>query len=211
MKTLHFASALGLVMTGAAAQPTNVADSEIALLPPYCADKEWGSRPANPVNQARRAAQLGPSWAGLHHYCWGLVSVRRATMGNLSPAMKRHLIETAVGDYQYTIRHSTPDFVLLPEILLRLGEAYVLLGDPASAISAFEASLAKKPDYWPARLAAADLLVKLRMREQALRTLRDGLALTPDQPNLRSRLAELERRANSDRSSTGSSPRSPSK
>jgi hypothetical protein len=100
----------------------------------------------------------GRSWDGLHHCCWALVHVQRATVGTMPAQQRAHAIDVAIADCEHTTRHSTRDFVLLPEIDLRMGVALALNGRVANALGAFR-SLAPsspttgrrtcaKPSFW---------------------------------------------------------------
>jgi tetratricopeptide (TPR) repeat protein len=94
------------------------------------------------------------------------------------------MLSTATADYAYTIANSTPDFVLLPEILVRLGEAYALLPELAKAIQSYERAIEIKPDYWPAYERLATAYTQARLPDRALEALRNGLRVLPEQPEL---------------------------
>jgi hypothetical protein len=61
---------------------------------------------------------LGDSFAHYHHYCWGLLLVRR---GNSTDDHKasRELYNAAVRNFDYVLQRAKPTFVLLPEIYLQ--------------------------------------------------------------------------------------------
>lgn len=172
------------------ASPANVGDGEIAMLPPYCLDADWSGRNMNLERRKVWRARLGPSFDGLHHYCWALVLARRASTVT-DKARRSFMYNEAVGDYMYAINNSAKDFILLPELLYRMGEAYAGDGNVASALSAFEASRQRKADYWPAYLKAAELLDKMKLRSKAVELLREGLYFSPDQPALLERYKAL--------------------
>lgn len=165
-------------------EPDNVSAGELALLPDYCRAKGWGERYgyANGPSASQTAywlSRLGPSWKGLHHYCWGLVNVRRAQAAGVPASVRKHLVATALDDYEYVLRNSTSDFVLLPEIYLRVAEAHTILNNQVAANAAYRRSRELKPDYWPAYLQDAQLLVKLGLNTEAKRLLAEGLSQVP--------------------------------
>jgi tetratricopeptide (TPR) repeat protein len=101
------------------------------------------------------------------------------------------MINSAIADYYYVVNNSTPGFVLLPEIFLRIGEAHVLLNSPVAALEAFSKARDIKPDYWPAYARAADVLESVGKRTVARSLLEDGLRLMPDEPALQSAYKRL--------------------
>ena len=181
------AVALALIAPGAEAQkPPDVTDGEVALLPPYCPDTQTMSAvdPRGTEKAARWVAVLGNAFWGLHHYCWGLIRVNRAGHAGVTPQMRRYLYESAINDYQYVLENSQPNFVLLPEIYLRIGEASMELQAYSSALEAFQRSREIKPDYWPAYVRAATVLTRLGKNADAAALLQEGLTRMPNEPAL---------------------------
>jgi tetratricopeptide (TPR) repeat protein len=190
------AVAAAILMGGGAparAEPANVSAGEIALLPEYCRAKVWANVPVAPELNLQWLARLGPSWHGLHHYCWGLVNVHRAKSQTRDPAMRSHLYKVAIADYIYTIENSTPDFVLLPEIHMRVGEAYQADRQYARAIDAYGTSVRLKPDYWPAYLRMAETYQLANLPDRAREAIAEGLRQAPDAEALKQRAKELAR------------------
>lgn len=174
----------------AQAKPENVSDGEIAMLPPYCQDAYWNGRSMNIERRKVWRARLGSSFEGLHHYCWALVQVQRAS--TLTAKNQRSfMLNSAVSDFMYSINNSVPDFVLLPEILYRMGEAYQSDDNITAALQSYESSRARKPDYWPSYLKAAEILERLKLRGKAVDLLREGLSHAPAEPALLERYKAL--------------------
>jgi MSHA biogenesis protein MshN len=65
-------------------------------------------------------------------------------------------------------------------------------GQIDDSAQAFVAALREDPSYTPARLAQAGVLIGQSRADEALALLRDGLAVTPQQPNLTLMLARLQ-------------------
>lgn len=166
-----------------AQQPPGITVGELAILPVYCPYTQTFAhdpRGANPTpNSAKWAQTLGKSFWGLHHYCWALVHLHRAKTAGMPRAARQHHWSGAINDLNYVIQNSTSDFVLLPEIYQRMGETYLLMGSPSSAVLAFTQSREQKPDYWPPYVAWADALVKLGKKSEAKAHLEDGLRRMP--------------------------------
>lgn len=186
------------------AEPENITWGELALTHPIC--YHVGAIPLTGWSRIGRESPQSAHWNGLiggedmlwhmHHYCWALIHLRRAQAGNLPPHQRRYLIGVAIADFIYVVRQAQrlrqpSSFLLLPEILYRIGDAHLLVGETAQAIAAFEQSREVKPDYWPPYVAQAQLLEKVRMRKDALRLLERGLQIMPGEPNISAAFARL--------------------
>lgn len=205
MKTVRSLFWLPLFAAGlASAEPEDITMGDLALTHPICFHVQ-----AIPITGWTRLARESPQsnywnakiggtdmlWA-MHHYCWALIHLRRAEGPSVTPEERRYLRGVAVSDFYYVVRHAQrlanpASFLMLPEILHRIGDAQVLLGNTSGAITAFEQSRAVKPDYWPPYLGHAQLLEKVGLRKQALRILEQGLQIMPDEPNLSAAMKRL--------------------
>jgi tetratricopeptide (TPR) repeat protein len=163
---------------------------ELALLPEYCLHIQGMPGYAGPPGDRWRAL-IGPDFQHFHHYCRGLRAVNYARFGVLPSVERRQVWEAAIGEYDYMIRASRADMVLMPEIFTRRGEALIQMGDLVTAQGSFERARALKPDYWPAYTGWVDHLVKLNQTAQARTLLEEGLRHMPDQPELTKRLEQL--------------------
>jgi tetratricopeptide (TPR) repeat protein len=179
---------LALPALACAQKPAGVSDGEIALLPEYCADTQGFKYGDASFNTSPRAnywvGLMGPSFWHHHHYCWALVKVRRALAPGVRPEQRTAGLQNAVGDYDYVVRLSDPQFVMLPEVFLKMGDAFVLLGDYARAGESFAASAKRKPDYWPAYVNWAAVLEKIGKKQEALAHIGLGLRNSPNEPVL---------------------------
>lgn len=177
------------------AVPADITTQEMALISQYCrytqtfkneSGHSESSLKPSPAAQ-RWVAVMGPTFWHMHHYCWGQISVLRANRSNSSTGgiSRTSLLESAVADYNYVIRNAPRDFVLLPEILSRLGEVEVRLGRIADANKSFAEARALKPDYWPAWSHWAEFLIKAGKRTEALEFVKSGLQHNPRSKVLR--------------------------
>lgn len=203
------AAALLLVSGGSAAQsiipgyPDNIHQldpREVARLPPFCIytahflEAFRGGRDS--VELRRWKALFGEVFQTLHHYCWGLMYLNRAKFLARDQGNRNWNFSAAIHDFDYVLNFVEAkklyDFILLPEILTRKGEALVGLGRGARAVAEFERAIELKPDYWPAYAQLADYYRDAGEVERAREVLNAGLARSPDTLALTRRLKELD-------------------
>jgi len=192
-------------------EPGGFTWGELSLLPEYCRDVqgvlynvrgEGKDSPRAPY----WVSLMGDSFWHMHHYCYGLRNMLRASAPGLAPRAKRALIERTVGEYEYVIRYSPPTMRLIPEVYLRLAEVHLQLGNLVGAKDAFERSRDLKPDYWPAYVGWVDELIKLKQFDQAKALTVEGLRQAPDTPQLLQRLARLDPKAKPPASAVRANP-----
>lgn len=177
---------LGLMLMAMAgrttAVPGNITEAEIKLLPSYCPDTQvFADGDARTTPRGKYwISRMGPTFGAMHHYCWGLINMSRSRRAGVPENERRQQWETARGDFLYVVKHSTPDFILLPEIYTRIGEVELLLKNPDRAKEAFAKARALKPDYWPAYSHWAEFLMKIGRRPEALKIVGAGLVYSPD-------------------------------
>jgi tetratricopeptide (TPR) repeat protein len=194
------AAALGAA-GAASAQVRNLTWGELSLTPPVCMDVQgipltgWVHYHKHSPRAAHWEAVMGKSFWAMHHYCWALVHQLRANRPG-TPAQERvHLHREAIGDYYYVINDALSrgetDFVMLPEIYYRTGDAYLQIGDLGAALLEFEKSRAAKADYWPAYAGLASIHERVGRRKEAREILERGLEIMPGEPNLVAALSKL--------------------
>lgn len=190
---------LSIALLGAAAPVVaaveNVTSGEMALLPPYCPDTQtfkYGNASFNPSPRAGYwIGLMGPTFWHMHHYCWALINVRRGQLPGVAPQFRRGHYESALGDYNYVVKNAPPDFVLLPEIFTRIGEANVALGNMAGAYDAFMKARSIKRDYWPPYLRWAEVLATSNQKSEARQVLAEGLKYSPNAKPLLDKYRQL--------------------
>ncbi|WP_291994456.1 hypothetical protein [Candidatus Accumulibacter sp. ACC003] len=170
---------------GAALDLSTITDAETALLPRYCAYSK--SFPGNSAPEAKLwEARLGQeSFKHIHHYCWGLIELQRARRSSTSREQAQYLLGASTSDFEYSIRRVAKNFVLLPEMLTRNGEVYLLRSRPNDASKSFAQARALKPDYWPAYSSWAEFLMQSGKRAEAKRIVNAGLKYSPNAKVLR--------------------------
>jgi len=165
---------------------------EYQLLPTYC--RNQGNVAGNyfkPDNEAGWRNQLGSNFQHIHHYCWGLVSLARAYKAGQTDAERKHRFGRAIADFDFSIERSTPDFVLLPEMYSKAGQAYLGLRDEKNAEIAFKKAWEANPEYWPAYLWWAQRLMKQGRQREALAVAEEGLKNAPGSKPLERLIAEM--------------------
>ena len=176
---LMFAVLAGGATVATAQKPPNVTPGEIALLPKYCPDTQGFDYGDAYYNTSPRAgywvAQVGKGFWALHHHCWGLVKARRAMMPGTPPEIRKGRLEAAIADYVYVVEHTPPNFVLLPDVFMKIGDTYVLLDNLARAGEAYATARSLKPDFWPVYIQWAAVLDKVGRRKAALDHLEEGI------------------------------------
>jgi tetratricopeptide (TPR) repeat protein len=183
--------ALYLVLTIAgmhahAGPPDNWNDGEVELAGAYCMDTmgfRYGDAYGNTSPRASYwVAQMGKGFWNMHHYCWAMISLRR---GKSMPLARRQAsFESARGDLIYVVHNSPADFVMLPEVLSRLGEVDVLLGNLGAAHTWYEQARTLRPDYPQAYAEWAEVLIRLKKQPDALNLVRQGLKYSPGSSSL---------------------------
>src|SRR5574340_14207 len=194
MKSMHFSRilvlpwlALLLPLTAATAAGFAPTQSELAVLPPYCAAR------LNEPSPAFKSWQdsMGGGFLHIHHYCFALNFVNRAR-GMASARDRQGQLGSALLNFNYVLRNTQPDFYLRPEILMNRGIALSMMNRTGEAIGDLMKSIEtdqKQPrDY----MTLADVYsYKLKNRAKALETITEGLRPNPDSKSLQRRYTEL--------------------
>lgn len=196
LKALLLGGLCTLFMTSSAAARDfkDATPGELARLPEYCLHV-WGGRETKlGRNQQRREelfAQLGQTFSHMHHYCWALHRVAQAGQFGVSPQLRATLFMSSIKDIYYVLERAPANFVLAPELYLRIGQYHAALGQALEALEAFEKSRIAKADYWPPYVETANLNVRIGRRGEAEQVLRLGLEIMPNEQNLLQALSRL--------------------
>lgn len=165
-------------------KPDNITDAEMLLIPKYCPDTmgfNYGDSSFNTSPRANRWVSLmGKDFWNVHHYCWAQINRMRAMRSGVRPEARKGTFESVRADYLYVITKAHKDFILLPEILTRLGEVELLLSNPNGADVAFARAREIKVDYWPAYSGWVEYLMKLGKRSVAKALVKEGLEYSPN-------------------------------
>jgi hypothetical protein len=169
------------------ASALDLTEAERSLLPPYC---KFTQLIGNEVTHAWSpgAQRYVNRWGGknqshLHHFCWAKANYARSLRARASPQERRSMRESAIGDLNYSIRESTPDFELHPEMQTLRGVLLGLIGRGPEAESAFKTALEHNAKYVPAyvELIALYKATGKKAEEKATRekASQEGVTLPP--------------------------------
>lgn len=189
-------AALVLGEAFAAGIPGRYDPSAVALLPRYCiytqGYREYVPGGNNPEEIKRWYSVMGQAFHAMHHYCWGLVDTNNAIFHARNSRERQALLLGSVREFDYVIKNTPPDFVLLPEILTKKGENLIRMGQAAPGLLALQQAIQLKPDYWPPYVQMSDYFKGVGDLKKARALLEEGLARTPDSKTLQQRLAEIK-------------------
>ncbi len=190
-KQIVVLSVLALLSYGSARadnNPPNITESEMMRLPVWCKQTQGfhpGDLHGKPSPEARYwMGVMGRSFWHVHHHCWAMIRMMRAAVPGLGYWERHRHLSGAVADYGYVISNAEPDFMLLPEVHYRQGEAKLLLDELAPARAAFDMALKIKPDYWPPYVKWAELLETNKRPDLARKHIEEGLKVMPNEPML---------------------------
>jgi tetratricopeptide (TPR) repeat protein len=169
----------------AAAFPQTEAD--FARLPPYCNARLRGT----PEDKRLWEKKLGPDFLHVHHYCSGLNYINHAH-GTFDKKIRARLLETSLGAFQYMEDKARPSFVLMPEILVKKGDALRLLDRKVEAAQYYHKALRLNPRHVPAYRALSNLYVAEGRTREARELMAYGLRANPGNKSLQRWLRELE-------------------
>ena len=188
---------LGMGTTAHASNaPKNMTAGEKALLPEWCLDSQSFGYGDAYFNTSPRAAHwvglMGKTFWAAHHHCWALIRMHRSRAAGVPANVRLSMIEGAIGDYQYVLDNATSDFPLLPEVYTRMGEAYLEFGQPIQAQEAFARARTVKPDYWPAYVRWAAVLIKMGRNKEGLEHVEQVLKILPEDAELQRQYRHLQ-------------------
>jgi len=84
--------------------PHSPSDQEVALLPEECKILLRGT-----AEQKSAFYRQFPGLVGPNHFCWGMNFMNRAKFSSLNRTERRFNIQSAIGEFNYVLRHSAPD------------------------------------------------------------------------------------------------------
>jgi tetratricopeptide (TPR) repeat protein len=161
-------------------EESSITKEEWALLPAYC-PHTMAFKGYTPENRAKWEPLMGgwKNFSAMHHYCWALIRFHRAEQARVPMAQKRGLRSMALDDFLYVLINTDEHFVLLPELLTKIGRTQLLLDRPNDADQSFAKARSIKPDYWPAYSHWAEFLKRSGRRDDALSVVKTGLQQAP--------------------------------
>lgn len=169
---------------------------EVALLPRYCiytqVFRERVPGGNNPAEIKRMLSQMGETFNGMHHYCWGLMKTNRAMFLVRTEQARNFYLNDALSEFDWVIDRAPPDYFLMPEFLTKKGENLIRLGRVSVGILELNRAIRLKPSYEPAYAALSDHYRDSGDVAKAREVLEKGLSQAPQAKSLAKRLAELD-------------------
>ena len=169
---------------------------EVAMLPRYCTYtqmfRDYVPGGNNPDEIQRWYSILGETFNAMHHYCYGLIKTNRGVILAPSEQSRRFYLNDAIGEFDYVLDRAPPDFVLLPEILMKKGENLIRLDQVGNGNLLLQRAIELKPDYWPPYAVMSDHYKNTGDLKNAREVLEKGLLASPDAKALKERLATLD-------------------
>lgn len=184
--------AIAAEVGGASLDAYAVSNAELALLPSFCPHTQmFAGQYGSPAEYERWLAKVGEPFKAMHHYCIAMVALMRSDRAGVSAQQRSYLHNYAVSNFTYVLRHSTPDFVFLPEVLFRRGQAYKKSKELDRAVVDLRQAVEMRPDYVFAVSELADAYVQLGRSKDARAVLEKGLQSSPNSKFLKQSLNAL--------------------
>lgn len=166
------------------------------MLPRYCKYTQLfrGKVPGghDPEEIQRWYSIMGDTFHAMHHYCWGLMKTNRAILLTRTRKYRLFYLEDSILEFDYVLRYTPKNHVMLPEILTKRGDNLIRLDRAALGLLELARAIEAKPDYWPPYAIVSDHYKAIGDVERARETLEKGLSFSPDAKGLKSRLTELD-------------------
>jgi len=162
-------------------------EADFSKLPPYCKARMQQQKSANYQLWAKR---LGGDFIHVHHYCAGLHMLNKS-WSTTNSKTREGILRGATGEISYTQKHSSPKFILQPEMSFKKGSILMLLNDLVAAHKEFRKGIQLNPKYSRNYSALSDLYKKQGNIEESRYILEQGLTHSPKSKALKRRLKKL--------------------
>lgn len=151
-----------------------ISETDLAFLPVYCRAKFV---PKTRVEMKAHWEQVfgADNWLHMHHYCFGLKAIQSAYRDYGKPESRTYLSKQAANEFDYMLRHATPDFYLRPEILVQRGRALALARSYDAAKSSFNQALELEPKNVDAWTGLSDLYSQIGKKAEAIQVLEQAV------------------------------------
>ena len=160
-------------------------DAEWASWPQYCQSryvqttvgrrhsKFAGSIPQQTINKWKRI--VGPTFVHVHHYCEGMIYLKRADL-SVDERKKKRVYQKAVNAIDYTYERAGRNFILFSQMSAHLAMAHSGVGNTAKAISILQNAINRQPDKPEAYIQLAKMAAATGDEEEAVKILKRGLS-----------------------------------
>lgn len=135
---------------------------------------------------------FGEGWTHLHHYCRGMHKFNLGMKNLRDPMLRRNYISDSIGEFSYVLTNTSSRFFLRPELLVRRGQAMMVLGRDVEAFQQFQEAISLREDYAPAYAMLSNFYLRKDDRQSAREILELGLTHAPDSKVLLRKLADVK-------------------
>jgi tetratricopeptide (TPR) repeat protein len=131
------------------------------------------------------------NWMHMHHYCDCIRFTNRAYASVGRPQDVIYNLENAIDGCDYVLSHTKPDFFMRPEVHVQKGMALILAKRDYEAVEEFLLAIKGNPGLVKAYFELGRVQKRLGMKQEALKTVTDGLRFVPNSKALQSMYTEL--------------------
>lgn len=170
--------------------------SLLGLLPALVGAEEWGKTPQEEAMcQALiyngRDTSDRENWMHMHHFCDCIRFTNRAYAKLGQPHGVEYNLGIAIGGCDYVLRNTKPDFYMRPEIHLQKGKALILYKKEGEAVKEFLLAIKGNPGLVQPYIELGRVQARLGIKQEALKTVTEGLRFVPDSKALKRMYTEL--------------------
>lgn len=131
------------------------------------------------------------NWMHMHHFCDCIRFTDRASAGWGRPEDVKYNLEIAIGGCDYVLGHTKPDFYMRPEVHVQKGKALILAKKNIEAVNEFLLAIRGNPNLTKAYIELGRVQVRMGTKQEALKTVTEGLRFVPDSKALQRTYTEL--------------------
>ena len=153
---------------------TEITDQEFKALPELLQSRVLGHNKINSEltkKWSSSPSSLGKDFIHYHHWALGIIKFNRALRPN-NIKKREFLLKSALGEYNYVLRHTSPQNQFRYLFHLRRGEIYYIQGKYSAAGDELQNSLNYKNDYKQTYVVLSKVYEALGMKKQAKEALR---------------------------------------
>lgn len=151
-----------------AVAPVQPTEEEFRSLPEVCVKRLKGT-------MSRDEMRMYPH---LHHYCFGLNFVNRASRSK-SAQSRGFNLGNAIDNFDYMVKFLPPGHWMRPQVYVDKGKAHVQAAQHAEAVELFNRAITENPAFEPAYLQLIEALKRTGAQGSALEIATAGLRYIP--------------------------------
>lgn len=166
-------------------------DDGLGFLPQVCQDRlRYGQLPNHPTT-LHWLKVLGGGYSYLHHYCYGLEDIAKASRYGVTDAERQHYLRGAVGEINFVLARTDETFLLRYAMLLAQADAWTKLRNWPKAQAVLQSAIELKPEEEVGYYRLAEVQLSAGQRTEARGTLEKGLQRKPGSTSLQRLLQSI--------------------